>query len=158
MEQLRHSAPIISLQWSAGDLLSGAHHICAAVVGLSNLVSEVFASHPLVLHTLLPLQLTPQNHALNAFCSSAGSDEADGYSGTLLRPAQPALLTMTNDGVMRIWVEVTMAPPQRAANGAAPNQAAPGLGASQTNQASWRAFSLGAGLHRILFLLAFFLD
>ncbi|CAL5224911.1 g7676 [Coccomyxa viridis] len=39
------------------------------------------------------------------------SDDSAQGGATLLPPSQPALLTMTADGVMRIWVEVTVAPP-----------------------------------------------
>lgn len=70
----------------------------------------------------------------------SGSEEGEGDMGTLLRPAQPALLTVTRDGVMRVWVEVIMAP-QRAADNAAgaasaPNQATPNWGASIASLAS----------------------
>ena len=34
-----------------------------------------------------------------------------GSSPSFLPPAQPALLTLTADGSMRIWVEVTVTPP-----------------------------------------------
>ena len=40
------------------------------------------------------------------------SDESgQGSSPSFLPPAQPALLTLTADGAMRIWVEVTVTPP-----------------------------------------------
>ena len=40
------------------------------------------------------------------------SDESgQGSSASFLPPAQPALLTLTADGSMRIWVEVTVTPP-----------------------------------------------
>ena len=40
------------------------------------------------------------------------SDESgQGGSPSFLPPTQPALLTLTADGAMRIWVEVTVAPP-----------------------------------------------
>ena len=44
-----------------------------------------------------------------------GADsDVQGGGTTLLPPSQPALLTMTADGVMRIWVEVTVTPPPAA--------------------------------------------
>ena len=44
-----------------------------------------------------------------------GADsDVQGGGPTLLPPSQPALLTMTADGVMRIWVEVTVTPPPAA--------------------------------------------
>ena len=47
----------------------------------------------------------------------ADADEP-GSGPMLLPPAQPALLTLTADGVMRIWVEVTLTPSSPSASAA----------------------------------------
>ena len=44
----------------------------------------------------------------------AADADIQGGGTALLPPSQPALLTMTVDGVMRIWVEVTVTPPPAA--------------------------------------------
>lgn len=72
-------------------------------------------------------------------CKAGDAEEADGPAGALLPPAQPALLTMTRDGVMRVWVEVTMAAQQqRPAEGATSPERAPAWGAARGIQASFR--------------------
>lgn len=59
-------------------------------------------------------------------------DESGGPTkGGLLPPAQPALLTVTRDGCMRVWVEVTMAPQQKSADSTASPSNAPAWGAAR---------------------------
>lgn len=67
-------------------------------------------------------------------CEAGDTDSGQGPAGALLPPAQPALLTMTRDGVMRVWVEVTMATQQqRPADGPAPTDRAPAWGMARGN-------------------------
>lgn len=67
-------------------------------------------------------------------CEAGDTDSGQGPAGALLPPAQPALLTMTRDGVMRVWVEVTMATQQqRPADGPAPTDRAPAWGTARGN-------------------------
>ena len=53
--------------------------------------------------------------AEHAVLCCADADEP-GSGAVLLPPAQPALLTLTADGVIRIWVEVTLTPPSPSAS------------------------------------------
>ncbi|BDA47164.1 probable DmX-like protein 2 at C-terminar half [Coccomyxa sp. Obi] len=65
-----------------------------------------------------------------------GAEDGEGPAGVLLPPAQPALLTMTHDGIIRIWVEVKMAPQPRLADGTASPNGAPAWGAAGAQNAS----------------------
>jgi hypothetical protein len=53
-----------------------------------------------------------EEHLRHISCPVQGSEEGEAAPGALLPPAQPALLTLAADGTMRVWVEVTMAPPK----------------------------------------------
>lgn len=54
---------------------------------------------------------------MSVFVGAIGAEHGEGPAGALLPPAQPALLTMTRDGIIRIWVEVKMPPQSRLVDG-----------------------------------------
>ena len=74
--------------------------------------------------------------------TAGGADKEEGPSGALLPPAQPALLTMTHDGVMRVWVEVTMAAQQqRPVEGAVATDRAPAWGTAREDAVGFQHYA-----------------